>query len=63
MADRTPLQSRARHTPTPREIRRECERIRETWTEDELQTRSAARHRVDVQPLEPTTLLSLDGTE
>ena len=61
MIDRTPPQSRARHTPSPREIKRECAKIRDRWDEDELQARSAARHRVDVQPLQVVDFGTFDG--
>ncbi len=36
--------------PTPAEIKRHCNKIRESWSEDELKKR--ARHLVDDHPVE-----------
>ena len=36
--------ARQEYTPTPTEIRRECERIRSNWSEDTLWKRSGQEH-------------------
>ena len=36
--------ARQEYTPTPTEIRRECERIRSEWSEDTLWKRSGLEH-------------------
>ena len=36
--------ARQQYTPTPTEIRRECERIRSEWSEDTLWKRSGLEH-------------------
>ena len=39
----------AKYMPTPAQIRRHCERIRRTWTEEETQRRMAT-NRTDIEP-------------
>ena len=39
-----PIMARQEYTPTPTEIRRECERIRSEWSEDTLWKRSGLEH-------------------
>jgi hypothetical protein len=36
--------ARQEYTPTPTEIRRECERIRSNWSEDTLWKRAGLEH-------------------
>ncbi|HAB14714.1 MAG TPA: hypothetical protein DCE47_23770 [Planctomycetaceae bacterium] len=38
------IMARQQYTPTPTEIRRECERIRSEWSEDTLWKRSGLEH-------------------